>query len=72
MPNIELGAGFQGKFDLKGRDEVSKDGRFKVVPYRHCSSFAFYVEFFKLWCPVTSALLDCRSFPARNFFSKRY
>ena len=67
VPCIELGTWLQGKFDLKRRDEVNQDVCFQVVPYCHCPSSAIRVVFFNLWCPATSALLDCHRFPARDF-----
>ena len=71
VPCIKLGAWLQGNFDLKRRDKVNKNVCFQVVPYCHCPSSAIRVVFFNFWCPVTSALLECCRFPARDFFPKR-
>ena len=41
-----------------------------MIPYRYGPESAIRAVFFNLWCPLTSALLACCAFPARDFFQK--
>ena len=70
VPYIELGSCLQGKFELKRRNKVKKDGRLpggSLPPLSFICHSCNTGVFFNLWCPVTSVLLDCRRFPVRDF-----
>ena len=54
----------------KGATKSKTTVIFQVVHYHHCASSAICVMFINLQRSVTSALLHCRRFHARDFFAK--
>ena len=71
MPYIKEVLGYKVSLVRNRATKSKKSAVFEVLPYRYRALSAIRVMLFNFWRSVTSALLYCRRFPARDFY-KRY